>query len=108
VSDHHCYACSFREGNYGGSWTQNNRRKQGRAVVYEAMVEWIESLGDAEFSMTTWRAMRDTLGWSDSNMMSHAIKDMLLHGLLICVRRDSKGHCRSYRTSPQVVLALTA
>lgn len=103
MSTHHCYACSFREGNYGGQWTQNNRRRQSRAVVYETLVEWVESLVGTEFTKTTaWRGMRDTLGWSDSNLMRHVIDDMVLHDLLECIKRDAKGHCRLYRFKPQV------
>lgn len=108
MSEHHCYACTFREGNYGGSWTQNNRRRQGRAVVYETLVEYVEGLYGTEFSISSaWRGMRDTLGWSDHNMMRHVFRDMVLHGLLICVRRTGDGKCRAYRFSPEVKDVLT-
>ena len=90
-----CYACSYREGLYGGLYAGGNMRQaEWRAILYEKCVEHLEELYAETFTISdAWRTM-EFRGPENYNMMRNVVRDLYLHGHLLCAKRDKAGKCR--------------
>lgn len=68
-----------------------------REYLYERCVEVVEALqGLGPFSISeAWRSDSNR-GPESYSMMRNVIRDMVIHGLLVCVKRDRANKCRAY------------
>lgn len=90
---HRCHACNID--------VESKHRNRGYMlsafIQYERAVEYIESLPvDAKFSITSvWKGIGR--GLSEYNYTRHAIHDLYLHNLIVCVKKTTDNRCLSYQ-----------
>jgi hypothetical protein len=90
-SGYRCYACSIDvTGKY-----QNDSKQLVSFLEYERVVEHIETIppGVVFNRVSIWHALGR--GYKLNGIVYHVIRDMYVHGLLVCVRKS--GHrCLGY------------
>lgn len=92
-----CYSCKMQTDRDERVYHQGQWKVEAREYLYERCVEVIEALqGGGPFSISeAWRADPHR-GPTSYGMMRNVVKDLVLHGLIVCVKPDRSGKCRAY------------